>query len=334
MKRNRILPKRHALPLCLALAAALAAAAGRALLGGTPLPAQEPPRDLGFGDQVAVGWVLVPVVVHSRHGYVDDLDARDFQLFVDDQPVRVESFEHGSDAPVSVILLQDLSGSMANGGKLEASREAASFFLEQARPGDQFAIASFAGNLIQVEVPFTADQQALREAVAAWDAYGVTALHDAVAWLPEIALQNAATKRAAVLVTDGIDNASRMTPEQARDLVRRAELPVFVLGLGAGSPYALAADGSKVYRLADVLNLLAHLTGGRYYPISGPYDLKEACAELAEELRHQYVLGFSTAGGGQGHHRLRVAVDGGRDFKVNARRGYRGGSPASTRRPG
>jgi Ca-activated chloride channel family protein len=328
-----MLPKRHLVTLARAALALLAAALGLGFADATA-PPQEPARELGFGEQLAVGWVLVPVVVSSPRGYVDNLRAEDFALFVDDRRVPFESFEQGADAPVSVVFLQDLSGSMGTGGKLEASREAVNYLLEQGRTGDQFAIASFAGDLVQVEVPFTADQGALREAVDVWEAYGTTALHDAVAWLPEITMQQATAKRAAVLLTDGIDNASTFSPEQARELVRRAELPVFVLGLGSGSPYLLAADGRKTYRFADVLNLLAHLTGGRYYPVSGPYDLKEACAALAEELRHQYVLGFATAGGAQEHHRLRVAVDRGRDLKVHHRRGYRGGPPAAGSRPG
>jgi VWFA-related protein len=325
-------PKRHwrpsrtlpVAPLTLALALAWAATAS----------AQEPPRDLGLHEEVSVGWVLVPVVVQSPGGYVDDLGAADFRLFVDNRRVAVESFEHGADAPVSVVFLQDLSGSMANGGKLEASREAVRYFLDDARAGDEFALASFAGELTQVDVPFTTDRGALAEGVASWEAYGMTALHDAVAWLPEIAVSNTALKRAAVLITDGMDNASTMTPTQARDVVRRAELPVFVLGLGAGSPYRLAEGGRKAYRFADVLNLLAHLTGGRYYPVTGPDDLKEACAELAEELRHQYVLGFSTAGGVSKEHRLRVEVDGRSHLKVKFRRAYQGGPAAVSARIG
>lgn len=321
-------PKRHRRPsrwLSVGLTALVCVAAAIA---------QEPPRDLGLREEVSVGWVLVPVVVKSPGGYVDDLEAEDFRLFVDDRRVAFESFEHGDDAPVSVVFLQDLSGSMANGGKLDASREAVRYFLEDARAGDEFALASFAGELLQVDVPFTADRGALAEAVSSWEAYGTTALHDAVGWLPRIAVADTALKRAAVLITDGIDNASSLSPTQAREVVRRAELPVFVLGLGSGSPYQLADGGDKVYRLADVLNLLAHLTGGRYYPVNGPDDLKEACAELAEELRHQYVLGFSTAGGVGREHRLRVEVGGKSRLQVKFRRGYQGGPAAAPARVG
>jgi Ca-activated chloride channel family protein len=309
------------------LAAGLVAAG---LSGAAPLGAQS--QDGRFSDTVAVGWVYVPVVVRSDEGYVKGLRQGDFKLFVDNKPAAVESFETGAQAPVSVVFLQDLSGSMGAGYKLDSSREAAAYFLDEARPGDEFAVASFGAGSVQVDVPFTQDTGAAREAIAAWEAWGTTALQDAVAWLPEITLERTSLKRAAILITDGLDNASTIPPEAARDLVRKAQLPVYVLGLESGSPYDLDDAGKKIYRNADMLNLLASLSGGRYYPIAGPDDLKEACAAVLDDLRHQYVLGFSTGGGGSAKfHPLRVAVEGRNRKVVSFRRGYTGPSPSGAR---
>ena len=183
---------------------------------------------------MSVGFVLVPVVVRSGAGFAKNLDKKDFQLRVEGKPVAIESFERRSDAPASIVLLQDLSGSMANGGKLEESREALRFFLDKALPGDELAIATFASDLFEVEVPFTQDQAALREASDRWRAYGTTALHDAVARMPQISLEGRNPKRFALLITDGVDNASHLTPEAARAVVQEAHLPTYVLGLGAG----------------------------------------------------------------------------------------------------
>ncbi len=342
MSRRRLsVPKRHCAACLLALSVG---SAGQLLAAAPPAPAARPgaapaatapapAENTGFHDEVAVGFVLVPAVVRTRSGYVNDLKRNDFRVFVDGKPVAVESFDRGTDAPVSLVFLQDLSGSMGIAEKLDASREAVRFFLDQQKPGDQFALASFSGDLVQVDVPFTADPQPLREAVSAWEASGTTALNDAVAWLPEITAEQMSFKRAAILITDGVDNRSTMTPQQARDAVRKAELPVYVLGLDAGSPYVLGEDGKKVWRLADTLNLLAVLTGGRYYPVNGPYDMKEACAAIAEDLRHQYVLGFSTSNSGaSGYHSLRVEVAG-RSRTVMFRRGYRGGPPLAAAAP-
>lgn len=321
-------PRRASFARCARLARRFAAlAAALACLQAAPPALAQTSGGATFGEQVAVGYVLVPVVVRTKGGYINNLIQKDFRLFVDGKQVPIESFESGHDAPVSLVFLQDLSGSMGESGKLEGSREAVRYFLDQAKPGDEFAIATFAGELVQVDVPFTSDLSAAREDIARWEAYGTTALHDAVAWLPEIVLDHASLKRAAVLITDGVDNQSTIPPEQARDLVRKAELPVYVLGLDAGSPYELGEDGKKLFRFADTLNLLASLSGGKYYPIDGPYVLKEACAAIAEDLRHQYVLGFSTGGGSpSAYHTLRVEV-GGRQRALSFRRGYRGPAP-------
>src|ERR1700681_3498098 len=233
---------------------------GAALPAGAQAPpAQEAPTP-SFQAEFSVGLVLVPVVVRAGAGFAKNLDSKDFRLLIDGKPVPIESFERRSDAPASVVILQDLSGSMATGGKLEESRNVVRFFLSQVLPGDEFSLATFASEGLQVDVPFTTNTSTLREAIAGWEAYGTTALHDAVARMPEISLEGHNPKRFAVLVTDGVDNASRLTPEQARAIVQEAQLPTYVLGLEAGNPYELSTAGKKVYRYADVLSLLSATT--------------------------------------------------------------------------
>jgi VWFA-related protein len=282
-----------------------------------------------FEEEVSVGYVLVPLVVRSGAGYADRLDEDDFRLLVDGKPVKVDSFERRADAPASIVFLQDLSGSM-EGTSLQASQQAVQFFLDKSLKGDEFAIATFASDAGQVEVPYTSEMSVLRESVANWKAWGTTALHDAVAWVPDISAEGRNPKRFAVLITDGIDNASKFTPEQAREIVRQAQLPVYVIGLGTGNPYELSDTGDKIYRYADVLNLLASVSGGRYYAIANLQELQEALVAIHDDLRHQYVLGFAT---GEGKSRLRdVKVEvksGGRT--VLFRRGYKGPPPAESK---
>jgi VWFA-related protein len=174
------------------------------------------------------------------------------------------------------------------------------------------------------------DILAVQESVALWEPYGKTGLHDAVALLPQISNDSRNVKRAAILVTDGVDNASRITADQAREIVQKSELPVYVFGLSAGDPYAAPADPKNTYLNADMLNLLAHQTGGRFYSIEGPDDLKEACAEIAEDLRYQYVLGFETAATGTPAYRsIAVTVKGRKVKQVTHRKGYKGLPPAA-----
>jgi Ca-activated chloride channel family protein len=284
-----------------------------------------------FQDTLAVNNVLVPVLVRTRGGYANHLEAKDFRLSVDGRPVPIESFDQNTEAPTSLVFLQDLSGSMGTGNKIEVSREVVRYFLGHALAGDEFALATFASGHGEVEVPFTADREAVLDAVSRWQGWGTTALHDAVAWIPDISAEGHNSRRFAILVTDGIDNASSLTPEAARAIVRAAQVPVYVLGLGSGSPYELTAEGKKVYRYADVLNLLAGATGGRYFPIARSADLPKALKAIAEDLRHQYVLGFSTREGARSYRRLRVEVKAkglGDRTTVVFRRGYKGPPPA------
>jgi Ca-activated chloride channel family protein len=296
-------------------------------LAAVPGLAQTEPAPPAFEEEVSVGYVLVPLVVRSGAGYADRLDEDDFRLLVDGKPVKIDSFERRADAPASIVFLQDVSGSM-EGSSLDASRTVARFFLDKSMKGDEFAIATFASGEGQIDVPFTSDLSVLREAVGAWKGYGTTALHDAVAWLPAISNEGHNPKRFALLVTDGVDNASRITPEQAREIVRQAQLPVYVIGLGSGNPYELSDQGEKIYRYADVLNLLAATTGGRYYAISNMEELDTALTAILNDLRHQYVLGFPTGEGKPRQRDVKVEVKSG-DRTVLFRRGYKGPPPAS-----
>jgi Ca-activated chloride channel family protein len=286
-----------------------------------------------FSEVVEVGSVLVPVVVRDDDGrYLTGLDRRDFHLLVDGVEVPIETFERRAEAPISVVVLQDLSGSMATGGRLEASREAVSYLLAQARPGDELAMASFAGGALAVDVPFTQSLTAVAEAMTLWRAYGTTTLHDAVAWLPEIGFEGRHPKRAAILLTDGADNASTLSPYQARAIVRRAQLPVYVLGFDSGDPYRLDPDGHKVHRYADVLNLLGSFTGGRYLALEPDADIAAVMASILAELRSQYVLSFRMQNGGERRNfdlEVKLSARDARKATVSTRQGYRGTPPAA-----
>jgi VWFA-related protein len=295
------------------------------LLLALPVRPQEPL--LQFSGEASVAWVTVPVVVLGAGGYVDDLGEEDFTLVVDGEPVPIGSFDRGADASLSLVILQDLSGSMANGGKLRASRQAVRYLLAQMRRGDEVAIASFASGTARVEVPFTDRVPVLLEALAAWRGYGTTALHDAVAWLPRIDLSHRPTlEHAAVLITDGADNASTLTPEQARETVRRAQIPVYVLALRDRDGGRPATPGEPDY--AEILSRLAVATGGRFFSITGPNGVKESAVTIAKRLRAQYVLGFAARPDGPvGDHTIEVEVKG-KGRAARHRQGYRGRAPS------
>ncbi len=327
-----------------------AACAGAALLSA-PIAAQEPgriapageaeaapsaqdaeaaPPARGFADRISVSWVLVPVLARERGGgFVDDLAEEDFRLLVDGEPVAIESFDRGRDAPVSLIVLQDLSGSMENGGKVEISRRALGDLIARVGPGDELALASFAGGRLAVDVPFTSNRGALGEAMALWHPYGTTALHDAVAWIPEISSEGRHPKRAVLLVTDGVDNASTISPGEARGIIERAHLPVYVVGLGTPGAAPAAENGAVAAdSYARLLQRLARASGGQYFAARRLEDVPRAVQATLAALRREYVLGFPAADSAAPTFRkIEVEVRRGRLLAAH-RLGYTGGPPA------
>lgn len=309
--------------LALVLAALAAAPAAVAPLGA------QPPEEGGvasFDESVAVSWVLVPVVVRARQGHVEGLGREDFRLSIDGRPAPIDGVDLGEEVPLSVVYLQDLSGSIANAGKLEASRRAFGELLERLRPGDQVALATFAGERLRIETPFTGERSALAEAMGLWEGYGTTALHDAVSLLPDISQQGRSGRRVAVLVTDGQDNASALDPAAAVAVVRGASLPVYVLGLTAGRSGTGGDAGT--HRYADLLASLAERTGGRYFEVAGADAAAETMAALVEDLRRRYVLAVATAGDGpRSYHEIRVEAVLPYRHTLTYRKGYHGTAP-------
>lgn len=291
-------------------------------------PASAPPGAAPiFEESVAVSWLLVPVVVETAWGTAGDLGREAFRLWVDDRRAPIDELDRGDDVPLSVVFLQDLSGSMANGGKLDASRGALAALLARTRPGDEVALASFAGDRLAIDVPFTAETAAVADAMAGWEGYGTTALHDAVSLLPEISQGGEKGRRVAVLVTDGLDNASALPPADAARIVRTSQLPVYVLGLGDGRR---PRGDDETVRYGELLGELARSTGGRYFEVADRAAAEEAVAALIEDLRRRYVLGVATAGdGARAYHRLRVEVALPYRHTLTYRRGYHGTVPAA-----
>ena len=262
---------------------------GVALLSTGSVLSQDPPR-LEFGDEVSVSWVLVPVVVSGRKEPVADLEREDFELLIDGRRIAVESFEGHHGGPISVLVLQDTSGSMANGGSERTSRELARALLSAAAPGDQYALATFAGRNTTLAVSFTDDVARVEAAIDAWVPWGTTALHDAIAWLAAIGMDRHHPRRAALLLTDGADNDSRLAAETARVLMASTEIPVYVLHFSGRRLVSRnqSALGPQEAELAE----LARVTAGRYLRVFDGDDLQDLIRSIGAGLRQQYVLGF------------------------------------------
>lgn len=316
----------HRIILSLALVCCCSVAAGSP--AGEQLPR--------FNEEVSVSWVLVPVTVTGRSskGRAIRLEKEDFRLRVDDRWVPIESLDSSYDQPRTLLFFQDLSGSMANGGKLEAGRRVVRHFLDLARPGDEMAMTTFASGNTMVEVPVTPELEVIEEHLQTWQPYGTTALHDAVSWIPEIRL-TARNVPAVILITDGVDNASVIAPHRAREMARRAEVPIYVVALGrsrhtAETPTAETSEDKESWLYRDLLRRLAETTGGHYVEVRDLDHTDEACAIIEQALRSRYVLSFQAAAGhlpaGERYRSIRVELPGKR-LSMRHRAGYTGGPP-------
>src|SRR5438445_6957537 len=185
-----------------------------------------------MSDTVSVGYVMIPFTVLTAKGApITDLRSGEIQLFVDGQPVRSDMFEKSENAPVSFTILLDASGSMALAGKMDAARAAVGALLAHRRRGDDFSLFVFAESEAHEVVPFTEDPAAITHALADVTPYGKTAFFDALSTMPERSGLGKNPSRAIILLSDGIDNASKLTRADLAGLLQGVAVPIYPLGI-------------------------------------------------------------------------------------------------------
>ena len=197
----------------------------------TAAGAQEPPPQT-YSETVSVGYVMIPFTVLARNGApITNLRQKDVSLLVDGVRVRTDMFEQSMNAPVSFTILLDASGSMGLAGKMDAARAAVSTLLDKKRKGDEFALYIFAESEAREVVPFTEDSDRIRRALFEVKPYGKTAFFDALATMPGREELGKNPTRAIILLSDGIDNASRHTREGLAHIFEGTSIPIYPLGL-------------------------------------------------------------------------------------------------------
>ena len=243
--------------------------------------------------EVAVRLVLLPASVEDRRGrIVTGLNAKDFKLTDESVPQQIKYFSVESDEPVSIAFVLDVSGSMRQSGKIDAAKEAVRFFVDQLRPQDRFALICFADEQVSWVTDFTSDRQRFVERLMVQEGYGQTALNDAVAAIPKLVDESTKGRKAIVLITDGVDNASKLTVDQSVAIARKVEVPIFTVGFST----LPLEDRKKVKDLGfnmAVLQFFADQTGGALFVVQDPDELKEAVARISTDLRHQYLIGYA-----------------------------------------
>ena len=298
------------------------------LLLAASASAQQP----DFQEQVSVSYVMVPFSVLSRKGVpITDLQAREVTLVVDGKKVATDLFERSMNAPVSWTILLDGSGSMALAGKIDAAKAVINALTARRKAGDDFALYVFDSEGRANElVPFTENPSAITRALDVVKPWGKTAFFDALAEMPERSELGRNPSRAIILLSDGIDNNSKMTRVQIEKRMEGVAIPVYAFSLREeGVARTPRAEGPINEELAniDLLEELASATGGKLFIGNQPEQLARAMDGIERILRAQYLLGFSPTGRGAVQYR-RISLElAGRVRSVRVRAGYRGTEP-------
>jgi Ca-activated chloride channel family protein len=299
------------------------------LMRGADVSAQVSTQAKATGS-VSVGYVMVPFVLTDLKGKpVPDLREKDVTLLVDGQPVATDLFARSEDAPVSFTILLDGSGSMGLVGKMDGARAAVHALVQQKLPGDDFSLYVFSGGAVREAVPFTSDTARLLAAVDAVKPHGRTAFYDALARMPDRTLLGKNGSRAIILLTDGIDNASELSRDDLAVLLAGVDVPVYPIGLRSPGTQPAPQPGVTPEALVnmEILGDVARLSGGLTSIVDGPEQLPAAIARIEQDLRTQYLLGFTPTGAGPvRYRRISLRLSGpGRPVRVRA--GYRGTLP-------
>ena len=291
------------------------------LASGTTLGAQEPGRSsTTFKSTVEV--VTVSAVVRDRDGrLVPHLTANDFEVLDGGLPRKIISFR-STPEPISIALLFDISGSMESAIKFPRAREAAHQMLSWLDASiDEVALFTFDTALEQLR-GFGKPSPELTTMIAMLRPFGATSLRDAIAAAAGRVIARGRARRAVVVLTDGVDTASRMTAAQVSGAASAIDVPVYILATvspvdHAGEKFAVDGVGDAI---RGELSDLAHWTGGEFFMTSVPAHVSLAVRQIVDELRQQYLIAVEP-GEAPGWHALEVRT---RDKRltVRARSGY------------
>lgn len=288
-----------------------------------------PSSDAGSGDsanqdvpriRVGINEVNVVFTVTDKHGKrVTDLKQKDFRIVDDNKPaVEIRSFRAEANLPLQVGLLIDASNSVRDRFKFE--QQSAIEFLNQTvrRSYDQAMVIGFDATP-EVTQDFTDNTEALAHGVRELRPGGGTALYDALFYACRDKLlkkpMGGPTRRAIILLSDGDDNLSHVTREEAIEMAQRAEAIVYAISTNVSG--TKGAGDKALERIADA-------TGGRAFFPFQIRDVTNAFAEIQDELRSQYAVSYKPADfKADGHFRtIEIVANDRKMFRVRARRGY------------
>jgi Ca-activated chloride channel family protein len=265
-----------------------------------------------------VNEVRVVFTVTDRHGhYIKDLKKNDVRVIDDQKPAEIRSFYAETDLPLQVGLLVDASNSVRDRFKFE--QDAAIEFLNSIiRPRYDKAFVVGFDATPEVTQDFTDSTESLSTGVRMLRAGGGTAMYDALYFSCRDKLlkqeQTGPVRRAIILLSDGEDNLSHVTREEAIEMAERAEVIVYTISTNISG---MKGKGDKV------LERIAEATGGRAFFPFQMREMSDAFLSIQEELRSQYAVAYKPANFiADGSFRTIEILAQDRGLKVRTRKGY------------
>ena len=284
----------------------------------------------------SVDIVSVAAVVRDRKGrFVTDLSKKDFQIVEAGQSREIVDFRAEVNGPVKLAVLMDVSGSMRMAQRTVDARSAADHLFANLATADEAAVFSFDTMLAEVQT-FTTDRGKLQASLTDIDPpFGQTSLYDAIASTARMVAEASRSggprrlpqRSAVVVITDGVDTRSRMSPSEVSVIASGIDVPVYIFAVVASVDDPRENEDERRAAAASSLQELARNTGGELFISSSPAQASIAARQIISELRHQYVLAFeASARTGWRPLEVRTRKD---NHVVRARSGYNGASPAS-----
>lgn len=233
--------------------------------------------------------VVLNVTVADKAGqYVPGLKLSDFKVFEDGQEVPLKLIKSFSahESPFASVILLDTSGSMET--RMSLGRSAAIRFLDGLRPEDVAAVYNFDYRIEQVQ-DFSSSRD-LAPMAFGLRAKGMTALYDAIIQAADSLARRTETRKAIVVLSDGMDTQSKASSGKALDAAMAVGANIYAVDMSA-------SDGasSRNQQSALLLKNFAEKTGGRFLATPGGPALRDAFASIAQELGHQYTIAFRPA---------------------------------------
>jgi Ca-activated chloride channel homolog len=289
-----------------------------------PSPSSQATRqDLNSGDdRVLINTDLISfnVTVMDQYGrFVTGLSQSVFTIF-DDKQAQEITFFSDEDAPVSLGIVFDLTGSMS-GGKVKRAREALEHFFETSREGDEYFLITLQNGHANLALDRTRDGQAVLNKLTFAQPRGTTAFYDACYLGVDKVTHGTHAKRALLVISDGQDNNSRYRFNELRRLVKESDVIIYAIGIEEPRDGELASEGQSI------LDDIAGVSGGKAFFPQSSAEMDDIFENIALELRHQYAIGYRPPNfnaNGKWHH-LKVKVNPPRGLPhlfVRSRDGY------------